>query len=274
MISTGTTEISSAVTDLKEKWDKLNDLDRARAINDIKQKEEISTRKLATQLGRAESVLRRIREAAQAPVSDQIRFRGEKISANELLGRSRAAAAERAAKERKALELARTKAAQKGCMEIHAWLKQENLAPVAGVKVVDEARRQLDHAEQRGKHWLRRGSPLERFETQLQVAADVVFWMVFPVPILPRHPEVRIEVSAITIQRRNPHERLDVLCKPVIPSWFFRLQLTTEMPSKHPLCKPVQYRESRIDKEVSVLCGKAVVVPLRHAANLFDQFFH
>jgi len=190
MTSAGTTEISSSVAHLKERWDTLNSLERAKEISNIKHKEGLSNRQLAIQLGHNESLLRRALKSAQAPPLDQILARTGRISENKLLRRSKEAAAELAAKKREAVELERTKAAQEGCKQICAWLEQESLAPVAGVEVVDEARRQLAHAEQYGKlppgkapegtpvaEIIQRTRPAESLKAQVELVAWYAEWL-------------------------------------------------------------------------------------------------
>jgi hypothetical protein len=98
--------------------------------------------------------------------------------------------------------------------------------------------------------------------------------MVFPVPILASHPQVRIKFSAIAIQPRGLLKRFNILSEAVIPPRVFRLHLATEMLSKHPLCKRVQNWETRIDKEMSIFGGKAEIAPFRNPSNLADQSFY
>ncbi|MDR3411086.1 MAG: hypothetical protein P4L87_09125 [Formivibrio sp.] len=146
MKSPGTTGNASTVADLKNRWDTLHVLDRAKAINTIRQS-GISIRSLAVQLGRSEATLRRLLETARAPLLDRTLARQGKISTNELVRRSKAAMASRAAKNRETLECERTKAAQKACQEICAWLREEGLGEAHGEAIADEARRKMAAAE-------------------------------------------------------------------------------------------------------------------------------
>jgi lambda repressor-like predicted transcriptional regulator len=86
------TDTAAAVADLQKNWRDLQDLDRGRAVNVIHQA-GTSLRSLAKALTCSPSLLRRLIEVDQAPLEDQLLARQGKITTNELLRRSSAAAA-------------------------------------------------------------------------------------------------------------------------------------------------------------------------------------
>jgi lambda repressor-like predicted transcriptional regulator len=69
MKSQNTAEAASAVADLQEKWGRLNDLDRARAVHIIHQA-GVSLRQLAKALKCSPTLLRNLNLAAQAPLPE------------------------------------------------------------------------------------------------------------------------------------------------------------------------------------------------------------
>ena len=143
-------DVSDAILDLQSKWDALGDLDRARAIRTIHQT-GISLRELAKTLKRSPSLLRHLLEALEAPPEDQFLARQGKLTTNELVRRARAAAIDREASKREALERERSEASQKGCKAICDWLASEGISCPSGAQIVNEARRTLAIAEHNKK---------------------------------------------------------------------------------------------------------------------------
>lgn len=142
---------AAALADLKSKWaDLKHDLDRAPAVRLVHQK-GVSLREIAGELKCSESRLRYLFEAAEAPPADLLRARKGLISTRELVRRSRAAKAVRAAKDNEKEELERRKAVQKGCHTICNWLKEENQSGAHGEAIAEEARQILAEAERDGK---------------------------------------------------------------------------------------------------------------------------
>ena len=84
------TTTSFSVADLQSQWHKLPDLDRARAVYEIKQS-GVSTRQIALQLHLSESLLRHLLSALLAPREDRFLASQGKISTNELVRRHKAA---------------------------------------------------------------------------------------------------------------------------------------------------------------------------------------
>jgi transposase len=138
------------ITELKLQWKSLHDLDRARAVHAIHQN-GTSLRKLAKALDCSLTLLRHLLKALQATPEDRALARQRKISTSKLVRRSKATEAQRAAKDREALERKRTQAANKGCEVICDWLEKERLSGVYGEQVINEAWRELVNAEQSGK---------------------------------------------------------------------------------------------------------------------------
>jgi transposase-like protein len=96
MIWDSSSLLTAAVNQLKNDWDPLRDLDRARAVAKIKQS-GISIRQIAKRLDRGESGLRHLLLALQAPAADLVAARQGKLSTNDLVRRAKAASACRSA---------------------------------------------------------------------------------------------------------------------------------------------------------------------------------
>jgi hypothetical protein len=141
---------SSAIADLKAQWPNLHDLDRAKAVRDLKQS-GVSTRGLAPQLPAGESGLRRLLKALEAPVEDQLLAYDGKITTNELIRRATASKARYAAKQGEALNLKRMEASLKASKIICKWLRSEGVTSNRGQQIVDEARWLLIKADQSQK---------------------------------------------------------------------------------------------------------------------------
>lgn len=138
---------SSAIADLKAQWPNLHDLDRAKAILDLKQCGG-SNRELARQLPVVESGLRRLLKALEAPAKDQLLAYEGKITINELIRRAAAAKAGDAVKQGEARKLRRAKASIKASKTICDWLRSEDLGATDRQQVAGEARRLLIEAQQ------------------------------------------------------------------------------------------------------------------------------
>ncbi len=144
-------DAAAALADLKNKWaDLKHDLDRAPAVRLVHQK-GISLREIAGELKCSATRLRNLLEAAEAHQADLLLARKGQISTRELVRRSRAAKANRAAEDKGKLELERMKAAQTGCEIICDWLKEENRSGAHGERIIGDARRDLAEVEQDGK---------------------------------------------------------------------------------------------------------------------------
>lgn len=138
---------SPSAADLKAKWHELSDLDRAKAVRDLKQS-GLSTRAIALEIAASEASLRRLLEALQAPLVDQGLASEGKISTNELIRRAKAAKVIRAAKQGEALNLKREQQSIKGSKTICDWLISEKVPTNYGAQIVGEARRLLINAEE------------------------------------------------------------------------------------------------------------------------------
>ena len=133
---------TAAIADLQNKWNRLGDVDRARAVHNIHHARTISLRSLAKALNCSESLLRQLNKAAQAPVWDRIKARKKEISTRELGRRAKKAKALQADKASK-------ENSERVCNAICDFLVQEDWLPQFGEKLIDEARRHLAFAEAR-----------------------------------------------------------------------------------------------------------------------------
>jgi len=137
---------TAAITDLRDRWDQLKDVDRAAAVHKI-YRDGTSLRSLAKVLNRSESLLRHLNRAAQASLPDRILARNRKISTRELARRGEAAIAFQADTNRQALERERKKASEEICTAICEWLTKEGIPESHGEAIIEEARRLLASAE-------------------------------------------------------------------------------------------------------------------------------
>src|SRR5665213_4162025 len=136
-------DVSAAISNLQSRWQKLPDLDRARAVYAI-HCAGTSLRALAKELNCSPSLLRHLLTALQAPREDRLLARRGEITTNELVRRAKAAEAQRVA-EHHAQE------ARKGCRVICDWLVAEGIPGSYGEPIVTETRRLLAVAESNRK---------------------------------------------------------------------------------------------------------------------------
>ena len=141
--------IPVSIDRLAAKWRQLNDVQRGEALLSLR--EQTSLRALAKRLPSSESHLRNLVCAGQAPLADKILASEGEISTRELVRRSKAAAEARAAADKKALDLKRTKEAQRWSEVIGEWLDANGLGCSHGEPIVNEARRELVEAGRAGR---------------------------------------------------------------------------------------------------------------------------
>jgi hypothetical protein len=145
--STAADAKSAAIAYLHNRWTKLGDLDRTRAVHKIHEA-STSLRGLAKVLNCSESLRRNLNLAAQAPPLDQAIARKGKISTRELVKRAKAAKGLHEKKEPEAPELKWTQLVQKISAAICDWLEREGLSGGYGEQIVEDARWLLVRAEQ------------------------------------------------------------------------------------------------------------------------------
>lgn len=147
MTPTVTAAVVAAVeNNLKKKWDKLHDADRALQVRMLKNA-GLTFRQLAAELGCSSTLLRTLYKAAHAPQEDLELARKGQISTRELARRGHAAAKLLAEQNQQALERKRTQAARKAALTICEWLDEHELCPSHCAVIIEEARRILAEAE-------------------------------------------------------------------------------------------------------------------------------
>ena len=140
---------TSSITQLQSDWFKFSDLDRASAVQSIKQS-GISTRKIAAQLHLSEPLLRHLLKALQAPACDQVLARQGKISTNELIRRAKAGL--RPAKHHETLTIDRDRETRIAAGLISDWLLQTPLFGPAREMIVKEVQRKFLMMKEAGLH--------------------------------------------------------------------------------------------------------------------------
>jgi hypothetical protein len=139
-----------SIEQLKQDWDKIHDLDRARSIDAIK-RSGTSVRQIAKQIGRSDPLLRHLLTALEAPMVDRALARQGKISTNELVRRAKAAAARRSTMRDQDLAHERQREVLRGSKLISGWLEAKKLTGSYGEQIIEEARTQMMLAELAGK---------------------------------------------------------------------------------------------------------------------------
>ena len=131
---------SSSIAQLQSDWFKFSDLDRASAVQSIKQS-GVSIRKVAARLQFSEALLRHLLQALQAPACDQVLARQGKISTNELVRRAKAG-----------LFPAKHHETRMAADLICDWLLQTNLFGPAREMIVKEVQRKFRMMKEAGLH--------------------------------------------------------------------------------------------------------------------------
>lgn len=142
-------DTSSSIARLKADWFHFHDLDRARAVAQLR-RSGLSINKIALGLGFSATLLRHLLQALQAPAEDQKLARQNKISTRELVRRAEEAEAHRAEQHRQVVELERAEASRQAADRICNWLLQTGLHGPSCEMIVSETRRQFAWAEHVG----------------------------------------------------------------------------------------------------------------------------
>ena len=141
------TQIS--LVQLRNDWDKMHPLDRAKAVRAHKQA-GMHVREISRQIGRPDSSLRHLLIALEAPAADIWLARKGKISINELVRRARSEQAQLAASRQKEEEKTREKEAAKAASVINGWLEGTGLNGPSCETIINLVREQLAWHEQNG----------------------------------------------------------------------------------------------------------------------------
>jgi hypothetical protein len=148
-MTTKTISADQAIEKLAHDWKQLSDIDRALSLGRIK-RSGLSNRKIATMLGRNESVIRRLLLLLPAPAADLIAARAGQISTNELIRRAKAHAQLCAARQQALRQRERQRQATKAAKLISNWLNQTGLNGPACEAIVNEVRREFAMREAAG----------------------------------------------------------------------------------------------------------------------------
>ena len=141
------TESNSTVADLQSRWHALCDLDRARAVQSMRQT-GMSLRELASHLNCFASLLSYLLRAASAPAEDRELARSGEISARELVRRAVSSGSRPASIAREALAFDCECAAIQASRAIANWLDEQKITDADQAKVIDEARLLNVHADE------------------------------------------------------------------------------------------------------------------------------
>jgi hypothetical protein len=138
-MTTNTLSADQAIETLTQDWHQLSDIDRALSLAEIK-KSGLSSRRIATMLGRNESLIRRLLLLLSAPAADWAAARQGRLSTNKLLRRAKAHIERQAARQQAERQQERQRQATKAATLISNWLNQTELNGPACEAIVNEVR--------------------------------------------------------------------------------------------------------------------------------------
>jgi hypothetical protein len=136
MKSSSNSALDFQIQQLNHNWNTLSDLDRARAVSNIKNTSDVSNYFLAHKLPVSEPTLRRLLTALEAPAQDLVLARAGKISTNDLVRRAKAARVERSQQQLQS-------EADKGADLICTWLHSTKLNGPSCEIILNEVRGEL-----------------------------------------------------------------------------------------------------------------------------------
>jgi hypothetical protein len=140
---------STAIRQLKAKWSKLSDVDRAHAVADIRNS-GVFNRQIARELGRSESGLRHLFKILDASLEDLDLARHNKISTNELIRRGKGTKLRPAVQPSKAAEIRPTISAGEAADLICNWFGEHKIYRPDGEMIIKEVRREFAIRERDG----------------------------------------------------------------------------------------------------------------------------
>jgi hypothetical protein len=140
------TDTGSAVADLQSRWHTLCDLDRARAVQSLRQ-DGMTLRALAAQLNCSPSLLSHLLRAGQARVEDRELARCGAISTRELARRAGSSGNRNASTQHEGVAFDGERAATQASRAITRWLDEEKIAIVDRDRVIEQARLHVINAD-------------------------------------------------------------------------------------------------------------------------------
>jgi hypothetical protein len=143
MTANSLSSVDPQIQQLNLNWNWLSDLDRARAVSNIKNASDLSNYSLAHKLPVSEPTLRRLLIALEAPTKDLALAREGKISMNELVRRAKAARARRSQQQLQSQ-------AEKGADLICNWLRSIDMNGPNCEVILNEVRRELRDQQHNG----------------------------------------------------------------------------------------------------------------------------
>lgn len=131
-------DTGSAVAELQSRWHTLCDLDRARAVQSMRET-GITLRELASHLNCSASLLSYLLRAAQAPAEHRELARSGEISTRELVRRGGSSGSRPNSMSREALAFDSECAAIQASRAIENWLDEQKIAYADRTKVIDQS---------------------------------------------------------------------------------------------------------------------------------------
>lgn len=140
----------AAVDQLKHDWPHISDLDRAKAVADLR-RSGLSIRYIARRIERSASLLSHLLRALLAPAADLALALQGKLTTNELVRRAEAYASRRQAERRETAQVERAEAARRGADAICEWLSKERVYGPDGVQIIEDIRHDFADMELTGR---------------------------------------------------------------------------------------------------------------------------
>jgi hypothetical protein len=162
------TDTTLAITDLRSRWFKLVDLDRAQEIEFI-HRLGVSLQELATALNCSPSLLTHLLQAARASIEDRELARRGVLSTRALVQRAKAHGARSTAMNHEEIAFARERTALQGSKSILNWLEEQQVTSADQGRLIENTRLHLSYLERAGlHHQLERAAALSTDQIDVQ----------------------------------------------------------------------------------------------------------
>lgn len=208
-MKTDTASLDPEIEQLRHDWNQLSSLERAQLVSILK-KSGMSYREIGRVFDCAESSVRYVHKALDAPEADLAAARNNQISTAELVRRAKAAA-ERGKKDQvEARELDRKRKAKEASRTICEWLEQKHLGGSRGEAIAMEARSMLianyttgtlPRVDPQVVHpaadWIERWRPATSIPDDPSYISWYALWLARWSYCLCQHPEIAIDALAI-----------------------------------------------------------------------------
>jgi hypothetical protein len=210
-MTTNTISADQMIEKLAHDWNQLSDIDRALSLTEIK-KSGLSSRRIATMLGRNESLIRRLLILLSAPAADLAAARQGRLSTNKLLRRARAQIQRQAARQQADRQQEHQRQTAEAAQLISNWLNQTELYGPACEDIVNEVRWEFAAREAGGARpappkvnvaldeIIRRSKPAE--DPEIDIVAWYAQWLCGWTFFAFSNPDIRDQALDLALQQQ------------------------------------------------------------------------